>query len=85
MKQSEKELLLAKGIITKIKSSSGDSGVARFFESDFKELPPIKLSPEEMESLKGGSFRRATAGLKPPYDVVVIPILVPGQNPVVKD
>ena len=81
MKQAPKDLLLAKSIITKIRNISGDAGVAEFFESDLKELPPIKLTHEEMESLKGGSFRRATAHLKPPFDIV---LPLPGM-PVIKD
>jgi len=47
---------MASNIITKIHKVGGDEALKRFFDSKGEDFPPIKLTSQEMEFLKGGKF-----------------------------
>lgn len=41
-------------ILSKIHNASGEEGLKKFISSKGEDMPPIKLTDEEMKYLKGG-------------------------------
>ena len=54
LKPSKEVKELFTGICKKVYDVGGEPAVKIFFESKFKEFPPLKLSKKEMEFLSGG-------------------------------
>ena len=50
------------GICKKVYDVGGEPAVKIFFESKFKDFPPMKLNKKEMELLSGGKLDAFDAG-----------------------
>jgi hypothetical protein len=74
-KMDSKKINESLAVIVRIAKDASEADFVKWFESDFTEVPPIKLSEQELELVKGGFLKNFLIGLGTGVAVTLIAFL----------